>query len=106
MMTFLRIFMQVVTGATAAEGGVMLMPLTAAVSCGSVVTGWLISRTGRAAVFPMVGLMVTAATLIALAIWAPELSRGNLSWLLALGGLYQRSSMITAQITVQLVGGA
>jgi MFS family permease len=106
MMTFLPIYMQVVTGATAAEAGLMLIPLTGAVSCGSVVTGWLISRTGRTAVFPMVGLTVTAATLIALAIWAPELSRGYLSWILALGGLCQGSSMITAQITVQLVGGA
>jgi len=105
MMTFLPIYMQVVTGASAAQAGLMLIPLTGAVSLGSVATGWLISRSGRTAVFPTVGLAITALTLIALAIWAPGLSRVQLSWILALGGLCQGSSMITAQITVQLVGG-
>jgi hypothetical protein len=43
--------------------------------------------------------------LVALAIWAPSLSRVQLSWLLALGGMTQGSAMITAQITVQLIAG-
>jgi MFS family permease len=105
MMTFLPIYLQVVTGATPAESGLMLIPLTGAVSSGSVITGWLISRTGRTAVIPMIGLGITALTLIGLAIWAPQLSRIQLSWVLALGGVCQGSSMITAQITVQLVVG-
>jgi MFS family permease len=105
MMTFLPIYLQVVTGASPAQSGVLLIPLTGAVSSGSVLTGWLISRTGRTAIFPAVGLAVTAVTLIALAIWAPSLSRVQLSWLLAVGGLTQGASMITAQITVQTVAG-
>lgn len=105
MMTFLPIYLQVVAGASAAQSGLLLIPLTGAVSSGSVLTGWLISRTGRTAIFPAVGLAITAATLIGLAIWAPSLSRPELSWLLALGGLTQGSSMITAQITVQAVAG-
>jgi MFS family permease len=105
MMTFLPIYLQVVTGASAAQSGVLLIPLTGAVSSGSVLTGWLISRTGRTAVFPAVGLMITAVSLIILAIWAPSLSRLQLSWLLAIGGLAQGSSMITAQITVQTAAG-
>jgi len=106
MMTFLPIYFQVVAGASSGEAGLLLIPLTAAVSSGSVVTGWLISRTGRTAIFPTVGLMVTALTLVALAFWAPQLSRAELAWVLAVGGLCQGSSMITAQITVQAVGGA
>jgi predicted MFS family arabinose efflux permease len=105
MMTFLPIYLQVVAGASPAQSGLLLIPLTGAVSCGSVLTGWLISRTGRTAIFPAVGLAVTAASLVALAIWAPQLSLAHLSWLLALGGLTQGSSMITAQITVQAVAG-
>lgn len=105
MMTFLPIYLQVVAGASAAQSGLLLIPLTGAVSSGSVLTGWLISRSGRTAIFPAVGLAITAATLIGLAIWAPSLSRSELSWLLALGGLTQGSSMITAQITVQAVAG-
>jgi EmrB/QacA subfamily drug resistance transporter len=105
LITFLPIYLQVVTGATPAETGLLILPLTGAVSSGSVITGWLISKTGRTAIFPAVGLLVTAATLIALAIWAPVLSRTQISWILALGGVCQGASMITAQITVQVVAG-
>lgn len=105
MMTFLPIYLQVVTGASAAQSGLLLIPLTGAVSLGSVLTGWLISHTGRTAIFPAIGLAFTAVTLAALAIFAPSMTRGEVSWLLALGGLTQGSSMITAQITVQSVAG-
>jgi MFS family permease len=105
MMTFLPIYLVVVTGASVGEAGLLLIPLTAAVSSGSVLTGWLVSRTGRTAIFPAVGLTITAVSLVALAIWAPSLSRVQLSWLLAVGGVTQGSAMITAQITVQVVSG-
>jgi EmrB/QacA subfamily drug resistance transporter len=105
MMTFLPIYLQVVTGASPAQSGLLLIPLTGAVSSGSVLTGWLISHTGRTAIFPAVGLAITALTLIGLAIWAPWLSRVQLSWLLAIGGVTQGASMITAQITAQAVAG-
>jgi len=81
------------------------LPLTASVSSGSVITGWLISRTGRTAIFPGLGLIVTALTLVALAIWSPQMNRAQISWVLALGGVCQGASMITAQITVQVVAG-
>jgi MFS family permease len=105
MMTFLPIYFHVVTGASAAQSGLLLIPLTGAVSLGSVLTGWLISRTGRTAIFPTAGLAITAVSLIGVAIWAPSLSRTQLAWLLALGSLSQGSAMITAQITVQAVAG-
>ena len=105
MTTFLPLYFQIVAGATPAESGLLLIPLTGAVSSGSVLTGWLISRSGRTAIFPAVGLAITAATLIALAIWAPRLDRVALAWVLALGGVCQGSAMITAQITVQAVSG-
>ena len=105
MITFLPVYFVVVAGASPGEAGLLLIPLTAAVSSGSVVTGWLISRTGRIAIFPTVGLSITAITLIALAFLAPHLSRAELAWVLALGGLCQGSAMLTAQITVQAVGG-
>lgn len=105
LMTFLPIYLQTVSGATAAETGLLLIPLTGAVSLGAVLTGSLISRTGRTAIFPTIGLAITAVSLVYLAIWAPSLSRAQLSWVLALGALTQGSSMITATITVQAVAG-
>jgi len=104
--TFLPIYFQAVLGATPSEAGILLIPLTAAVSSGSVVTGWLVSRSGRTAIFPAVGLAVTAVSLVVLAIWSPWMSRSELSWVLALGGICQGSAMLTAQITVQIVGGS
>jgi predicted MFS family arabinose efflux permease len=106
MMTFLPLYLQAVMRATPGETGLLLMPLTVSVSSGSVITGWLISRTGRTAVFPMVGLMITAATMVYLAASAAGLSRAELAWVLALGGVCQGSGMLTAQITVQKVAGA
>ncbi len=105
LMTFLPIYLQVVTGASPAGTGLLLIPWTGAVASGSVLTGWLISRTGRTAIFPTVGLSITAVTLIALAIWAPSMTRAQLSWALALGGVCQGSAMLTAQVTVQAVAG-
>ena len=105
MMTFLPIYLQVVTGASPTETGALLIPLTASVASGSVVTGWLISKSGRTAVFPTYGLMVTAVTMVGLAIWAPGMDRVTLSIVLAVGGLCQGSAMLTAQVTVQMVAG-
>jgi MFS family permease len=105
LITFLPIYFQVVTGATPAETGVLLLPLTAGTSCGSVITGWLMSKTGRTAIFPGIGLIVTALTLVALALWSTQMSRAQMSWILALGGVCQGSAMITAQVTVQIVAG-
>lgn len=105
LMTFLPIYLQVVTGASPAGTGLLLIPLTGAVASGSVVTGWLISRTGRTAIFPTVGLCITAVTLVVLAIWAPSMTRVQLSWMLALGGVCQGTAMLTSQVTVQTVAG-
>ena len=102
MVTFLPLYFEVVHGASPGHTGLLLVPLTVAVSAGSVLTGSLIARTGRTAVFPGTGLIVTAATLLAAAAWGPELSETNLALLLAVGGLFQGSAMLTAQITVQL----
>lgn len=106
MIAFLPLYLQAVMGATPGESGLLLIPLTVSVSSGSVLTGWLISRTGRTAVFPTVGLSITALTMAFLAYAAAGMSRVELSWVLALGGLCQGTAMLTAQITVQKVAGA
>jgi MFS family permease len=103
LVTFLPIYL--VSGASPAEIGLLLPPLTAGTSCGSVITGWLMTKTGRTAIFPGAGLTLTAATLVVLALWSSQLSRAEMPWILELGGLCQGSAMITAQVTVQIVAG-
>ena len=53
--TILPTHLQAVDGASAGRIGLLMLPLTATVGIGSLVTGWLVSRTGRVAVFPSVG---------------------------------------------------
>jgi MFS family permease len=105
LLTFMPIYLQVVTGTSAAGTGMLLIPWTGSVASGSVLTGWLISRTGRTAIFPMLGLCVTAVTLVILAIWAPGMSGVALASVLAIGGVCQGTAMLTAQVTVQAVAG-
>jgi EmrB/QacA subfamily drug resistance transporter len=54
-LTSLPLYLQIVKGATPTESGLMLLPLTLGIMTGSIVSGQLISRTGRYRVFPVVG---------------------------------------------------
>ena len=53
---FLPLFLQVVTGVSATNSGLLLLPLTAGVVAGSVGSGRIISRTGRYRGWPIGGL--------------------------------------------------
>lgn len=105
-MTFLPLYLQVVDGASPAEIGFLLLPFSAGVGLGSVMTGRLISMTGRTAIFPAIGLMVTSVSLIALAFFARDLSSVELPMAMAFGAFCQGSAMPVAQLTVQHVAGA
>lgn len=105
MMTFLPIYLMVVRGVNAAEAGLILLPYTGSVSIGSVITGWLVGRTGRTAIFPSIGLIVTALSLVILAFWSQQLNIPQFAWVLAIGGACQGTAMLTAQLTVQFVAG-
>ena len=104
-MTFLPLYLQVVDGATPSEIGFLLLPFSAGVGMGSVITGRLISITGRTAIFPSIGLLVTSVSLIALAFFARDLSRVQLPLAMIFGAFCQGSAMPVAQLTVQHVAG-
>jgi EmrB/QacA subfamily drug resistance transporter len=52
---YLSIYLQVVNGATPTKAGLQLLPLMAGIIVTSVVSGRLITRTGRYKIFPIVG---------------------------------------------------
>jgi EmrB/QacA subfamily drug resistance transporter len=106
MVTFLPIYLQVVAHASPGETGFIMLPLTAGVGIGSVLTGRYISRTGLTAIVPSLGLMFTACTLIAAGLLAPRLTSWELAWLIAAGGICQGSAMPVAQLTVQHLSGS
>jgi EmrB/QacA subfamily drug resistance transporter len=51
----LPLYLQIVKGASPTEAGLMLLPLTAGIMAGSIISGIAISRTGRYRAFPIMG---------------------------------------------------
>ncbi|MGI8697732.1 MAG: MDR family MFS transporter [Mycobacteriales bacterium] len=51
----LPLYLQIVKGASPTKSGLLLIPLTAGIMLGAIVSGQLISRTGRYKVFPVIG---------------------------------------------------
>lgn len=58
--SYLPTFLQMVDGATATESGLLMLPMMGGIVAASVVSGQLISRTGRYRVYPIVGSALAA----------------------------------------------
>lgn len=101
LVTFIPIYLRVVRGASAAEIGLLLLPLSFGVGLGSMVTGRAVSRTGRTAIFPSVGLSCATASLVFIAIWGGLLTEAQFSALLGLTALFMGTVMGVVQVTVQ-----
>ena len=105
LITLLPIYLRVAGGMSAGETGVMLVPLTIGIGVGSMITGRVISRTGRTSIFPSYGLIFVTITLLFLAFRAPALSPAALGWVLLWNGLFMGTVMGVVQINVQSVAG-
>ena len=105
LVTFLPIYLQVVGGASPSATGYLMLPFTAGVGIGSIMAGRLISVTGRTALIPGLSFLVTFTAYVAAGIWAAQLDRAELAWLIAAGGFFQGTAMPVAQITVQHLAG-
>jgi EmrB/QacA subfamily drug resistance transporter len=60
---FLPVFLQLVTGASATEAGLLMTPLMGGMIVSSVISGRLITRTGRYKIFPLLGTLLMAGAL-------------------------------------------
>ncbi|WLQ39515.1 MFS transporter [Streptomyces laculatispora] len=58
--SYLPTFLQMVDGATATESGLLMLPMMGGIVAASVVSGQLISRTGRYRVYPIAGSALAA----------------------------------------------
>ena len=105
LITFLPIYLRAVRGASPAETGLMLLPLTFGIGIGSLVTGQLVTRTGRTTIFPAVGLPLATVGLVVLAFWIPYLSVHVLPWTWGAIALCMGTVMGVVQLTVQAVAG-
>jgi EmrB/QacA subfamily drug resistance transporter len=57
----LPLYMQIVKGKTPTEAGLLLLPMVLGIMSGSVVSGQVISRTGRYKIFPRMGTVLLTA---------------------------------------------
>jgi predicted MFS family arabinose efflux permease len=105
LITFLPIYLEVVRGLSPAQTGLLLVPLTIGIGAGSLLTGRLVSKTGRTTVFPVFGLALVTANLLVLAVLAQALSTTALGWLLLWNGLFMGTVMGVVQVTVQSASG-
>ncbi len=62
----LPLYLQIVKGASPTKSGLLLIPLTAGIMLGAIVSGQLISRTGRYKVFPVIGSALMAVGMLLL----------------------------------------
>jgi hypothetical protein len=62
----LPLYLQIVRGATPTKAGLLLLPLSAGIMAASVLSGQLISRTGKYKIFPVAGTALMTAGLLLL----------------------------------------
>ncbi len=105
LLTFVPIYLRVARGLSPAETGLLLLPLTVGVGVGAMLTGQIVSRTGRTAVVPSYGLIVALIMLVIFALWVPQLSNTELAILLCINALFLGTVMSVVQVTVQAVAG-
>ena len=105
LITFLPVYLQVVRGASPAESGFLLVPLTIGIGVGSLITGRLVSRTGRTTIFPIVGLALLTFIILGLAFFAERLSASALMSILLVNGLFMGTVMGVVQVMVQSTAG-
>lgn len=101
LVTFLPIYLRVRQGTSASETGLVLLPMMFGIGMGSMVTGRIVSRTGRTAIFPSIGLSTSTVLLFALALGIGLLSRFWLGVCLFFMGLFMGTVMGVVQVTVQ-----
>jgi EmrB/QacA subfamily drug resistance transporter len=106
LITFLPIYMRVVHGASAAETGLLLLPLTFGIGTGSMLTGRIVSRTGLTAILPSVGLIFATTLLVLLSAAATSLGVRALGILLFVNGIFMGTVMGVVQVTVQNAASA
>jgi MFS family permease len=101
VLTFTPLFLRVVHGRSVAEIGLLLLPITFAAGLGALITGQIVSRIGKSAIFPSVGLIVVCSMLAVLSFAADSMSSLTVSAYLGVVALFMGTVMGVVQATVQ-----
>ena len=101
LITFAPIYLHVVRGVSAAQMGYLLLPIALGIGTGSLVTGRLVSITGRTAIFPSIGLIPCVVLLLLLAAFIETIALWQFALVLGVMALFMGSVMGVVQVTVQ-----
>jgi len=94
LIAYLPVYLRTARGLTPAETGYFLLPIAFGIGLGSLVTGRLVSMTGRTTIFPSVALAPVVVALLVVGLFHDRISP---VWL---------SAIIGPQVTVQNAAGA
>lgn len=103
LITFVPIYLRAVRGAPASEIGLLMLPIAIGIGTGSMVTGRLVSVTGRTTIFPALALIPVVGLLLLLAVF--PLSLAGVATTLAICAFLMGSVMGVVQVTVQSAAG-
>lgn len=106
LISFLPLYFRIVHGTSSARIGLLLLPLTTGIGLGSLVTGRIVARTGRSAIFPSVGMAVVTGMLVLVAVNASSFTEVEMAFVLGLISVFLGTVMGVVQVTVQLAAGA
>jgi EmrB/QacA subfamily drug resistance transporter len=100
-MAYLPTYLQMVTGAGATKAGLLMIPMMIGLLVTSVVSGQLVSKTGRYKWLPIVGTLLVALSLVLLSTMTPTLAVWVLCSYLAVMGIGLGMSMQILILIVQ-----
>ncbi|GAA3222640.1 MDR family MFS transporter [Actinocorallia longicatena] len=103
-MSFIPLFLQIVSGASATNSGLLTLPLMVGVLSTSIVSGRIISRTGRYRIFPILGTFLAGAGMALLSTMDVHTGRGQAGlYMVVLGaglGMVMQTVVLAVQNTV------
>jgi len=101
---YLPLFLQLVSGASATNSGLLMLPLMGGLLVASMVSGQVISRTGRYKAFPVAGTAIAALSMFLLSTMSAHTPRLVASaWMIVLGvglGLVMQVMVLVTQNSV------
>ena len=98
---YLTQFNQQVFGATPTESGLMLLPMVGGIMLSSILSGQIISRTGKYKIFMQVGFIVATLAMIALTFLSPDMSYGFEAVVMVALGLGMGVAMPVLNLAIQ-----
>lgn len=105
LIAYAPVYLRAARGLTPSQTGYFLLPIAFGIGLGSLVTGRLVSRTGRTAIFPSISLVPVAITLFLVGLFHERISPFWLSAIIGIMSLFMGSVMGVVQVTVQNAAG-